>query len=86
MPILERYTVLMYDRTSTCTTVNAAGKDLFTRKGRVIDAIPPTADAVLQHAKRAMFQAGHCWGKSLEVSPERPPPSQLGWVRGFTQA
>ena len=49
MPILDRYTVLMYDPTSTCTTVNAARKDLFTRKARDIEALPPTSDALLQH-------------------------------------
>lgn len=67
------------------TTVNAARKDLFTRKGRDIESIPPTADALLQHAKRATFQAGHCWGKCLEVSPQLPPPSKWGWERGPTQ-
>lgn len=85
MPILERYTVLLYDRTSTCTTVNAARKDLFTRKGRDIDAIPPTADALLQHTKRTVFLAGHVWAKCLELSPVFPLPSEWGWVRGPKQ-
>ena len=85
-PILERYTVIMYDRTSTCTSVNTARKDLFSRKGREIDIIPPTADALLQHAKRTVFQSGHCWGNCLEVSPQRPSPSEWGWVRDCTQA
>ena len=85
-PILERYTVIMYDRTSTCRSVNTARKDLFTRKGREIDNIPPTADALLQHAKRTVFQSGHCWGNCLEVSPQRPSPSEWGWVRDCTQA
>mgnify|MGYP006896106998 CR=1 FL=1 len=51
IPVLQRFTVLMYDRTSSCTTVNAARKDLFTRKGRNIESIPPTADALLQHTE-----------------------------------
>ena len=50
-PILEHYTVIMYDRTSTCTSVNTARKDLFTRKGREIDNIPPTADALLRRRR-----------------------------------
>ena len=41
MPILERYVTIMYDRTSTCMKVNDARRDLFTRKGRDIEAIPP---------------------------------------------
>lgn len=84
-PVLERYTVLFYDRTSPCTSVNDARKDLFTCKGRDIDHIPPTGDALPQHAKRAAFLAGHCWGKCLEVSPQLPFQSEWGWVRGPTQ-
>ena len=60
MPILERYVIMMYDRTSTCMKVNDARGDLFTRKGRDIEAIPPTPDALRQHAKRSTYQAGHC--------------------------
>ena len=86
VPVLERYTVLMYHRTSTCTTVSAARKDLFTCKGRDIESIPPTADALLQQAKRATYQAGHCWGKCLEVSPQLPHPSEWGWERGPNQS
>ena len=45
MSVVEKFVVLMYDRTSECTTVNKARMDLFTRKGRTIEAIPPTSDA-----------------------------------------
>lgn len=55
------------------------------RKGRDIDHIPPTADSLPQHAKRAALLAGHFWGKCLEVSPQLPFPSESGWVRGPTQ-
>ena len=36
--------------------------------------------------QRVTFQAGHCWGKCLEVLPQLPPPSEWGWQRGPTQA
>ena len=36
-------------------------------KGTDIDHIPPTEDALRQHSKRTVFQAGHCSGKCLEV-------------------
>ena len=85
LSLLERYTVIMYDRTSTCASVNAARKDLFTRKGREIGNIPPTADTLLQHAKRTVFQSGHSSGNCLEESPQRPSPSEWGWVRDCTQ-
>ena len=47
MLVLERYTVIMFDHASRCTMVNSARKDLFIRKGRDIESIPPTADALL---------------------------------------
>ncbi|CAH3168150.1 unnamed protein product, partial [Porites evermanni] len=65
---LERFVVLMYDRTSSKTSVNDARKQLFAQKGRTLDAIPPTRAALVEHAKRAAYQAGHCWGQALVPS------------------
>ena len=61
--------------------VNDARRDLFTRKGRDVEAIPPTSDALRQHAKRSTYQAGHCWGNSLVPSPLFPCSSEWGWVK-----
>ena len=41
---------------------------------------PPTEAALLQHTKRAVYQAGHCWGQTLLVRPHLPSPSEWGWV------
>ena len=60
MPILERYVTMMYDRTSTYMKANDARGDVFTRKGRDIEAISPNSDALRQHAKRSTYQAGYC--------------------------
>jgi len=82
MPIFEHYLTIMHDRTSTCMKVNDARRDLFTRKGRDIEAIPPPpSDALRQHAKRSIYQAGHCWGNSVVLSPPFPCPSEWGWVK-----
>ena len=54
---LERFVVLLYDRTSTKVRVNDARKQLFAQKGRVFDAIPPTKASLLAHTKRAAYQA-----------------------------
>ena len=77
--IIERFVVLLYDRTSGETEVNVCRKNLFTSKGRAIDNIPPTQGALLQHTKRAAFQAGHIWGQSLLRDPEAVSPSDWGW-------
>ena len=81
LPVLERFVVLMYDRASQCQSVNDARKVLFAQKGRTLENIPPTADALLQHAKRVAYQAGHCWGQCLVCIPELPSPSEWGWTR-----
>ncbi|KAK3083940.1 hypothetical protein FSP39_005667 [Pinctada imbricata] len=81
LPYLERFCVLLYDRTSECAGVNTARKDLFTRKGRPIENIPPTSAAFLQHVKRATYQAGYCWGLSLYPSPDVTDPFTWGWCK-----
>ena len=43
---IERFVILLYDRSSECLRVDAARKDLFTRKGRSVDNISPTASAL----------------------------------------
>ena len=45
MYVLEKYVVLLYDRTCTKTTVVSARKQILTAKGRSIDKMAPTATA-----------------------------------------
>ena len=59
MSTLERFVVLLQDRTSAQNAVNDARKQLFEKKGRQFDAIPPTRAALLEHSKRAVLQAGY---------------------------
>ena len=69
----------MYDRTCGEISVNAARKELFTKKKRPMDRIPPTADALLLHTKRAVLIAGHVWGNCLNPNSNVPDPSEWGW-------
>ena len=85
MPVLERFVVLMYDRSSICMNVNDAHKELFVHKGRSIESIPPTADALFQHSKRSVYQSGYCWRQCLVCVPELPSPSNWGWQKGPDQ-
>ena len=57
---IERFTILLYDRTSHSKNIDETRLDMFTRKGRAMNAIPPTKAALLQHIKRAVYQGGHC--------------------------
>ena len=55
MKILEKFVVTMYDRSSTATGVDAAHLDMFARKQRAYEAIPPIRAALLEHTKRAAY-------------------------------
>ena len=60
---LERFTILLYDHTSNVVNINEACQELFTTNSRHIEAIPPTRTAIVQHIKRAVYQAGDCWAR-----------------------
>ena len=78
--IIERFVILLFDRTSTCTKVDHAKRKLFPRKPSV-QQIPPTRAALEEHAKRAVYQGGHMWGKKLLPDPVLPLPTDWGWVK-----
>ena len=81
---LEHFVVLLYDRTSNHEHVNDARKQLFTQKGRAIDALPPTREALGPHIRRTADQADYCWGQMMVVAAELPSPSEWGWMKSDT--
>ena len=40
--VLQRFVVILYDRASLATDVNTVRRELFTRKNRALENIPPT--------------------------------------------
>ncbi|CAG9768417.1 unnamed protein product [Ceutorhynchus assimilis] len=79
---LEKFTIDMYDSRSEITDINEARRNLFVTGEKSISVIPPTAAALLEHIKRAKYQAGEIWGRALEGSiSSRPFPEQWGWKR-----
>ena len=84
LSILEHFVVLLYDRTSSTIQVNEARKQIFTQKGRSIDSIPPTQAALIEHTKRAAYQAGHVWGQMfLPACPQVAISCRLGMGINF---
>ena len=65
MDTIERFVLLLYDKTNTGSEVNMVRFELFARKGRDVNNIPPTKGVLLQHARRAAYQAGHCWSQAI---------------------
>ena len=81
LEILEKFVVLMYDRSSSVASVNEARLALFARKQRSYDLIPPTQGALTEHAKRAAYQVGHIWSQAIVRQPEAQCPSEWGWFK-----
>uniref|UniRef100_UPI003590007E uncharacterized protein n=1 Tax=Myxine glutinosa TaxID=7769 RepID=UPI003590007E len=81
MSVLECFVVLLYDRTSSETSINAARQHMFSTKARSLDGIPPTSAALLQQVKRTVYQGGHIWGQSHVRVPEVPSPDAWGWKK-----
>ncbi|CAC5371326.1 unnamed protein product [Mytilus coruscus] len=73
--ILERFVVAMYDRFSDIYKIDKARLELFVRKQRSYDSIPPTEVALIQHVRRAAYQAGCIWGQSTIYLMETESPS-----------
>ena len=68
---LERFTVVLCNKTSNLECVNEARMELFCQRNRPMESIPPTKDALLQHLKRVTYQAG-IWTISELTEQNRP--------------
>ena len=77
--ILERFVVLMYNRTTPHQDVNKARQFMFSQGTRSIESIPPSQAALEQYIKRAAYQAGQVWGQTLVSIQELPSAAEWRW-------
>ena len=77
--ILERFVVLMYNRTTPHQDVNKARQFMFSQGTRSIESIPASQGALEQHIKRAAYQAGQVWGQTLVSIQELLSAAEWGW-------
>ena len=78
--LLEHFTVILYDKTSELPCVNEAKKSLFCHKGRMMEKLPPTQDALLQHTKQVACQT------AILCTSEQQIPLPEGWGRHLMSA
>lgn len=83
--LLERFTVILYDKNCELDNVNEARKELFCQKSKSMEKLPPTKDALLQHSKRAAYQAG-VWCTSEHSQQHTPNPEGWGWTQKLGSA
>ena len=77
-PVLERFTVLLYDRNSNLLNTNECRRDLFFQD-RMIDNISSTSSALFNHVLRASYIAGYVWKQTLLAVQNLPSPEVCGW-------
>ena len=79
LDILEKFVVTMYDKHSNTNKVDKARLQLFTKKQRSYDSIPPTSASLGQHVKRSAFKAACIWGQATEsnMQPESPASKRM---------
>ena len=82
MAKIERFIILLYDRTSTSTDIDQARRKLFAKRHNM-QSIPPTKAALKEHVKRTVYQGGHVWGQMLVWTPELPSPCKWGWSKAL---
>ncbi len=56
------------------------GNSFFSQKGRAMDGLLPTQAAIVEHTRRAAYQADHIWAQMFVTIPNIPPPSEWGWL------
>ena len=85
MARLECWTVVMYSKSSGCSMVNDVRRQLFTHGTRTLDHTHththPTQEALLQHAKRVLYQAGYIWRHARQRPQDVPDASAWGWTQ-----
>ena len=62
----------------TVSSVNELRHDMFTSKVPLMENLPPTQEALLQHTKRSNFQAS-IWARCLQTVQNTPAPDTHGW-------
>jgi len=74
MQTIERFVILIYDKTSSFWDIDTAQRKIFAKKNNV-KHIPPTKTALEPYVKRATYRGSHVWGQLLLASPLLPPPT-----------
>eukprot|EP00112_Aurelia_sp_Birch-Aquarium-sp1_P007906 Seg1863.1 transcript_id=Seg1863.1/GoldUCD/mRNA.D3Y31 product="hypothetical protein" protein_id=Seg1863.1/GoldUCD/D3Y31 len=79
MAIIEQFVVYLYHPTSESSFVNEVRLELFAKKNRAIENIPPTHASLLHHVHRAALQA-NCWKQMFAPVQSLVSPEQCGWT------
>lgn len=80
MHMLEKFVIFLYDKHSEAQSLDVCRMELFTKKNRSIENLPPTLNALSLHVRRCIYQGGFVWGQLTIGNVALPCPSQWGWT------
>ena len=76
--LLERFAVVVYNKTCHLESVDETRMELFCHRNRTIENLSPTRAALFQHSLRSIYQAS-IWTSSEIPRQEKPSPESWGW-------
>lgn len=76
---LEVFTIILYGGDISMSSVDEARFILFTAKGKKLQDLPPTRNALVLKTLRAAYLAGPIWSQSDSRNPVIPSPQGWGW-------
>ena len=78
--IIQNFVCILYDSASSTREVNKLRMELFPRKISMMQKLPPTEAALIQHVNRSIYQA-NIWLKCLDAEQHLPSPEAFGWLK-----
>ena len=75
----ERFVSMLYSGNEGVSDINEVRYNLFV-KGKSIEALPPTRDALRLHVERANFQC-YVWKRATHPIQDLPDPTKCGWIK-----
>ncbi|KAK3881908.1 hypothetical protein Pcinc_006173 [Petrolisthes cinctipes] len=78
--LLERFTVILYDKTSALEHVDEARKELFCQKGKTMEALPPPMMHCCSIESELLIRVEY--GAPVSKANNMPSPGGWGWTLG----
>ena len=80
LSVIEQFTCAMYDSTTQHSKVNDLRQELFPTRIKLMERLPPTQNALLQHVNRCVYQAS-IWTENPKPVIAAPSPDGFGWYK-----
>ena len=78
--IIQSFVCILYDSSSTTTKVNKLRMEFFPRKLAMMQKLPPTKAALIEHVNRSIYQA-NVWLSCLDARQNLCSPAGFRWIQ-----